>query len=360
MLISLLSLCGALLVQDRDDLCRRNLETLGKLAEQYREKFGGPEKSFPKAAGSDFWLALTRTTPPLLTPEALGKLRCPYSNAPVPPGMTNYRGAIPMGVDPVAYVGACEPGHHPDGVVRSIERGRAASEILKPGERSYLNAMERTRGLPGSPASNYFDAVKATRMQPDVDKNVERWSRAAEILKQHPGLKLEVPEVVAQQLAQAVERRKIRDEVEKEYAALKAAAETATPEEEKGLRDRLVLAVGKAMTANLPRLPDLKALQKILSDRDTARNLAAQKHPPPDPAAARPLQLKHAENMAKILRSAIEQKDESMRARALRSLATFEAGVASEAVQTQIDAAKEPAVKEALRAALQEIRAKPK
>jgi len=100
--------------------CSNNLSQLWKMQWNYMAQFGGRAKLMPPDTGGAFWLALSKTTPPLIDESLHDIYRCPASAKPAAAGATDYRG--PAGDvntfgdgDPV---GACEdPGHGPFVVV---------------------------------------------------------------------------------------------------------------------------------------------------------------------------------------------------------------------------------------------------
>lgn len=100
-----------------DVFCAGNLRELWMLEMVYMSRFGGPAKRMPKETGSDFWVALTKTQPPLLEPGAGNHLVCPrrfLGNPAGEPRATSYWGPASdvnaLGNDEA--VGLCDdPGH---------------------------------------------------------------------------------------------------------------------------------------------------------------------------------------------------------------------------------------------------------
>lgn len=141
--------------------CAQNLRGLWALQFQYAVRFGGRMKSLPKETGADFWLALMRTEPPLLSPNDLGMLVCPRTRERARPGYTSYRGPsttigrIPGG-DPV---GCCEPDAHPDrSIVVLLKSGDVV--LARPDDALYAAALEKTQGLPGRGMMTAVGALK--------------------------------------------------------------------------------------------------------------------------------------------------------------------------------------------------------
>jgi hypothetical protein len=111
-------------------------------------QFGGRMKAMPSATGSGFWLALTKTAPPLIDLTELDVLVCPFSGQKARAGFTTYRGpTIPVnrlaGDD---VVGCCEPGHHPDGTINVLKK---SGDVLTvgPSDPLYKKAVDGTSAL---------------------------------------------------------------------------------------------------------------------------------------------------------------------------------------------------------------------
>lgn len=93
--------------------CANNLRQLWTLQSIYASQFGGPDKLMPGETGSEFWLKLTRTSPPLLDASELEVLICPLKDPPsgakcdyLGPGrpVSELKGEDPVGSD--------RPGNH--------------------------------------------------------------------------------------------------------------------------------------------------------------------------------------------------------------------------------------------------------
>ena len=97
--------------QARVTMCANNLATLWNMQNVYRAQFGGRMKSMPEQTGSEFWLHLERTQPPLVDVTERDVFHCPLRDEH---GECDYLGpAHPVarigGSDPV---GADKPGNH--------------------------------------------------------------------------------------------------------------------------------------------------------------------------------------------------------------------------------------------------------
>lgn len=123
--------------------CRDNLTHLWQLQLNYVVQFGGPQKQFPAGKGAQFWLQLTRTTPPLL--DRLETLACPEARERPQAGPANYRGpgtdinTAPDGT-PVA---CCPPSAHRDGRINVLLKYTGVVTV-KPGDVLYARAMSGT------------------------------------------------------------------------------------------------------------------------------------------------------------------------------------------------------------------------
>jgi hypothetical protein len=62
-----------------DTACMNNLAQLWKMQHNYMVNFGGAMKEMPKATGPEFWLALVKTTPPLIDNTLKDIFLCPGS-----------------------------------------------------------------------------------------------------------------------------------------------------------------------------------------------------------------------------------------------------------------------------------------
>lgn len=91
--------------------CANNLSQLYKLTTVY-----SPQGKAPDATGEDFWLALTKTTPPLVASGHLEIFHCPLREDDWEPGRIDYRGpGKPWGkLGAGEPMGADKPGNHGD------------------------------------------------------------------------------------------------------------------------------------------------------------------------------------------------------------------------------------------------------
>ncbi len=64
-----------------DTACVNNLAQLWKMQHNYMVQYGGSSKSMPKETGADFWLKLSRVTPPLIDSSLKDIFICPGSGA---------------------------------------------------------------------------------------------------------------------------------------------------------------------------------------------------------------------------------------------------------------------------------------
>src|SRR6185503_12362893 len=125
--------------------CANNLRQLWTLQTVYMSQFGGRMKRMPADTGPAFWLALTKTVPPLIDATELEVLVCPGTGYKPREGFTSYRGPK-VDVRNVAAdgpVGACEPGSHPYGRINVLLK---TGEILvaAPDDKLYKRAQENT------------------------------------------------------------------------------------------------------------------------------------------------------------------------------------------------------------------------
>ncbi len=102
-----------------DTSCMNNLSQLWKMAHVYMSQFGGRMKAMPKETGRDFWLALSKTQPPLIDEDALELYVCPVSGLGAKAGVCSYAGpaqtvARAADGDPV---GLCDDEGHGDEVI---------------------------------------------------------------------------------------------------------------------------------------------------------------------------------------------------------------------------------------------------
>lgn len=129
--------------------CADNLRLLWTLQLTYITQFGGKQRLPPLATGSDFWLALTKTNPPLVDPAEFDLFVCPLSGQKPRAGFTTYRGPVrainKMNGDDA--VGACEPGHHPDGTLTILKKTGDVLTVAST-DPQYRKALETTVGVP--------------------------------------------------------------------------------------------------------------------------------------------------------------------------------------------------------------------
>lgn len=75
-----------------DTCCANNLKQLYMMQSNYCVQFGGPRKLMPDSTGKDFWLTLSRTTPPLIDSSRLDVYLCPASGDDGGIGVCTYWG----------------------------------------------------------------------------------------------------------------------------------------------------------------------------------------------------------------------------------------------------------------------------
>jgi hypothetical protein len=124
-----------------------NLKQLWTMQLFYSIQFGGREKKMPTATGSDFWLELTKTQPPLIDVQEMDILVCPLSGKKPMPGFTTYRGPKkPVAeLGPEDPVGCCEPGNHPSKTVCVLLKDGSVHEV-GPKDPLYGKAAAGTSG----------------------------------------------------------------------------------------------------------------------------------------------------------------------------------------------------------------------
>jgi len=94
--------------------CANNLSQLWKLQYVYMSQFGGPKKLMPEQTGAAFWLALSKTKPPLVLTTVIDIYTCPVKGE----GSTcDYLGppASVFDLAPDAWVGSDKAGNHSEG-----------------------------------------------------------------------------------------------------------------------------------------------------------------------------------------------------------------------------------------------------
>lgn len=126
--------------------CLSNLSQLWKMQFTYMSQFGGRMKRMPDATGREFWLALTKTQPPLIDPTVFDIFLCPASrieagNEPV----CTYRGPA-VNVAKLADgdpVGMCDDESHGEQVV--ILRKSGDTMAVPRGGPEHEQALEKTK-----------------------------------------------------------------------------------------------------------------------------------------------------------------------------------------------------------------------
>jgi len=96
--------------------CANNLRQMWTLQSFYASQFGGPQKLMPEETGSEFWLKLTRTAPPVIDSSEMEVLVCPVKEPPSGAKCDYLGPAKPVSElkaqDPI---GADRPGYHRGG-----------------------------------------------------------------------------------------------------------------------------------------------------------------------------------------------------------------------------------------------------
>ncbi|HEX7897417.1 MAG TPA: DUF1080 domain-containing protein [Planctomycetota bacterium] len=131
------------LLEAKTVACETNLRQLWMLQQVYTTQFGGRRKDFPKERGADFWLALTRTVPPIVDVTEMEVFTCPAALQKPKEGFTSYRGPRidPKGAPDNAPIGCCASKAHP-GIVVLLKAGDI--HRVKPEEPLYKRALEET------------------------------------------------------------------------------------------------------------------------------------------------------------------------------------------------------------------------
>jgi hypothetical protein len=133
------------IVRAKATSCANNLSQLWRMQCVYMAQFGGRQKKMPSATGGAFWLALSKTEPPLIDESMAEMFICPLSGQPARPGFTSYRGPK-RDVSTLAegdVVGCCEPGCHPGGSINVLLKSGEVIEV-NPGEELYQKALKDT------------------------------------------------------------------------------------------------------------------------------------------------------------------------------------------------------------------------
>lgn len=126
--------------------CMNNLSQLWKMQNIYMSQFGGRLKKMPSETGSAFWLALSKTEPPLIDPLNFDIYVCPVVGFPPPGTETSYLGPKQeVGTLKAGdIVGCCAPGNHPDGSITVLMN---TGDVLKvgPGDPLFFKALQSTK-----------------------------------------------------------------------------------------------------------------------------------------------------------------------------------------------------------------------
>jgi hypothetical protein len=125
--------------------CSNNLALLWKAQNVYTNQFGGRSKRMPGETGKDFWLALTKTNPPLLDPRGSDLFTCPASEVRGQPGACSYRGPARNVAEAADsdVIGMCDDEAH--GEVAIILRKSGALAVIQKSDALYEEALEKTR-----------------------------------------------------------------------------------------------------------------------------------------------------------------------------------------------------------------------
>lgn len=129
----------------KETACANNLRQLWMMQMNYSVVFGGRTKQMPEATGPDFWLALARTTPPMIEEPEYDLFVCPFSDEKPRAGFTSYRGPSKK-IGQLAggdAVGCCV---HADGSVNVLYKSGDVKP-LGPDDPAAKAAVEGTQGL---------------------------------------------------------------------------------------------------------------------------------------------------------------------------------------------------------------------
>ena len=129
----------------KETSCANNLRQLWAMQMNYSVVFGGRTKQMPPSTGADFWLALSKTEPPMIEEEVYDIYVCPFSGEKPRAGFTSYRGpAKKVGEIPGAgVVGCCV---HADGSANVLYKSGDV-KTLGPDDPATKAAIEGTQGL---------------------------------------------------------------------------------------------------------------------------------------------------------------------------------------------------------------------
>lgn len=132
---------------EKIDTCSNHFRQLWTLQTVYMSQFGGRMKNMPSDTGPAFWLALTKTVPPLIDGEEVELLVCPGTGQKPREGYTTFRGpkVDVRNLKPEDPVGACEPGSHPAGKINVLLK-TGKIRLVGPDDDLYKRALENTVG----------------------------------------------------------------------------------------------------------------------------------------------------------------------------------------------------------------------
>jgi hypothetical protein len=111
--------------------CASNLRMLYTLQQTYAIQFGGPERKPSATTGSQLWLELALTKPPLIETSELDLFVCPFTGKPAAPGFTTYRGPTKP-VSELAggdIVGCCDHGGRAGGRINVLRKNGDVMEV---------------------------------------------------------------------------------------------------------------------------------------------------------------------------------------------------------------------------------------
>jgi len=151
--------------QDRKRVaeCANNLKQLWTMQANYMAQFGGRAKLMPPDTGDDFWLKLSKTTPPLIDPSLADIYQCPVENAK--DEGCDYRGPVEDvntygDADPV---GADVDGNHGEGKGGNVIRKAGDCMTYAPTDEMWKAAATRLKG--GSKASPRPETPETARQK---------------------------------------------------------------------------------------------------------------------------------------------------------------------------------------------------
>lgn len=129
--------------EESDDACRNSLAQLWRLQAIYRTSRG--HGKHVADTGTDFWLALAKTGPPLVPPPTLGLFVCPDSGLDTGEGVCTYAGPA-TDVNELAdgdVVGMCDDEVHGDRVILLFKSG--AVQVAPRGGDLHQQAIQKTK-----------------------------------------------------------------------------------------------------------------------------------------------------------------------------------------------------------------------